>query len=227
MKAVTTWISDWRHALIALGFGALAVVAAIFVPEARWTKLGELLERIVEDPAGATVAVGVLAGAIATLRGAWVRRPPGGGTAVGLALLVVLATSTGCGASALSTHATIGTVAVASVEGSVPLIEAGCDVALTGCHGSAECLERVATQCRDARSAWSAARSSVLAYLAAIEVMSHADEGAVLPALGSLLRSMAHAYDAARVALAILHVELPPLPAAAVPILAALMGGAS
>lgn len=78
MKPAMRWISDWRHALTALGFAALAIVAAIFVPERRWEKLGELIERIAEDPAGAAVIVSVLAGAITTLRGAWLRQPPGG-----------------------------------------------------------------------------------------------------------------------------------------------------
>jgi hypothetical protein len=84
-----------KHALIAMGFAALAVVAAIFVPEARWEKLGVLLERIVEDPAGAAVAVSLIAGAITTLRGAWMRQPPP--PAIAFLMALSLASLTGCG----------------------------------------------------------------------------------------------------------------------------------
>lgn len=175
-----------------------------------------------EDRTETIMAIGMIGTAITAVLSPLLRK-----AAPAILATLFAAQAAGCGASMLSTHATIGTVAVASVEGSVPLIETGCDVSLTACHGSAECIDRVAQQCLDARAAWSAARSSVLAYLAAIEVMSHAEEGAALPALGSLLRSLSHTYEAARVALAVLHVELPPLPPAAVPILAALMGGST
>jgi hypothetical protein len=64
------------HVLAALGFAALAILAAIYIPEQRLEKLADLVGRIVEDPAGALAAVSLLGGAIATLRAAWLRQPP-------------------------------------------------------------------------------------------------------------------------------------------------------
>ena len=99
---VTRWISDWRHALIALGFGVLALCAAVFVPETRWEKLGLLVERIAEDPAGAAVIVSLLAGAVTTLRGAWMRTPP----PAALLLVALALTLPACGAQLTATQRT-------------------------------------------------------------------------------------------------------------------------
>lgn len=93
MKSAAQWLSDWKHGLLALGFGGLALLAAIFVPDSRWEKLGHLLAGIAANPAGALAFVSLVAGAVTTLRGAWMRVPPA------LVLLVALGVAaSGCGA---------------------------------------------------------------------------------------------------------------------------------
>lgn len=64
------------HLVAAVAFGALAVVALIFVPDERLAKLVTFAGRVIEDPAGALAALSLLAGAITTLRAAWLRQPP-------------------------------------------------------------------------------------------------------------------------------------------------------
>lgn len=138
-------------------------------------------------------------------------------------LLVALPLASGCGASALRTHATVGTVAAVAVASTAPLVAPACDVALTDCHGDAACVDRTGDACLAASRAHDAARAGVSAYLDAIEVAALADEGEVLPALATGLRGLASLWEAARVALAPLHVELPALP----PVVLTLLGGAS
>lgn len=234
------------HALVALGFAALAVVAAIFVPPAMVDKLGALLERIARDPAGATVIVSVVAGAVTTLRAAWVRRPPGDGpppappsdqdgpptrprrasrldalrVAIGLGLLLP-----GCGASALSTHASIAVGLEASLGVSRGLIAPACDVSLTACHGDQACLDGVAHDCRSAVAAWEVGHAAVLGYVEALQAASLADDGAVLDALAMVLATTARTWAATVSALATVGVTLPAIPDAAAPLLAAIGGG--
>lgn len=138
-------------------------------------------------------------------------------------LLVALPLASGCGASALRTHATVGTVAAVVVASTAPLVAPACDVALTDCQGDAACVDRAGDACLAASRAHDAARAGVSAYLDAIEVAALADEGEVLPALATGLRGLAALWEAARVALAPLHVELPPLP----PVVLTLLGGAA
>lgn len=141
-----------------------------------------------------------------------------------VALLVPLAIAVaGCGASALRTHATVGTVAAVTVASTAPLVAPACDAALTDCHGDAACIDRTGATCLAASRAHDAARAGVTAYLDAIEVAALADEGEVLPALATGLRGLAALWEAARVALAPLRVELPALP----PVVLTLLGGAS
>ena len=138
--------------------------------------------------------------------------------ALGLAL-----GSAGCGASALRTHASIGTVAAVTVASTAPLVAPACDAALTACHGDAACIDRTGETCLAASRAHDGVRAGVSAYLDAIEVAALADEGEVLPALATALRGLAALWEATRVALEPLHVDLPALPPAVV----ALLGGAS
>lgn len=138
--------------------------------------------------------------------------------ALGLAL-----GSSGCGASALRTHASIGTVAAVTVASTAPLVAPACDAALTACHGDAACIESTGERCLAASRAHDGVRAGVSAYLDAIEVAALADEGEVLPALATALRGLAALWEATRVALEPLHVELPALP----PVVLTLLGGAS
>lgn len=142
------------------------------------------------------------------------------------ALLAVSLCLTGCGASALRTHSTIATVARVGVVAAHPAIVRACESALATCTDDA-CLEHVAADCRTASAARDTAHEAVAAYIDAIEIAAHADEGAVLPALSSALDVVVHAYDAARIAIrAVTGYELPPLPPGAVEIALALIGGA-
>lgn len=231
MKTAITWISDWRHALTALGFAALAVVAAIFVPLSRWEKLGALIERIVEDPAGALAFVALVGGAITTLRGAWMRQPPPPPTAL-LLVALLLPALTGCGGGALRTHQTIATIARVSVVAAHPAIVSTCETLTSRCTDVA-CVERVTADCDAAGTARDVAHAAVRAYVDTIEIAARADEGQVAAALDLALQTVADAYDAARTTIARLTgYQLPELPPIAVTILRALAaqvvpGGAS
>lgn len=209
MKAAVTWISDWRHALIALAFGALAIVAAVFVPESRWEKLGLLVERIAEDPAGFVVLIGVIGGAITTLRGAWMRTPP----PAALVLLALLPFLGGCGASALRTHATIATVASVAVASAAPAVPAACDAALTSCDGAQPCVDETAERCRVAARATDGLVAAVRGYVDAVEVATYADEGQTLPALLAAWQGLVRLWPSVVAALGALGVTVPTLPA--------------
>lgn len=222
MKPAIRWISDWRHALTAMGFAALAIVAAIFVPERRWEKLGELIERIAEDPAGAAVIVSVIAGAVTTLRGAWMRQPPPAALVL-LAALACAAPLTGCGASALRTHATIGSVAAVTLGQAAPLVAPACDVALTQCRGEVACVTETAERCRVATGAVEGLVLVTRGYLDAIEVASLADEGEVMPALLTGLSRLVVRWAEVVALLGRFGVALPALPALA----SSLLGGGS
>lgn len=192
MGKAAEWISDWKHALIALGFGVLALLAAIFVPDERWTKLGTVLGRIVADPAGATVAVGMLAGAITTLRGAWLSgrtgrssTPPGGGAALMLALALGTATA-GCGASALQTSAVGVTVALRAEEAVTAAVIADLDARMTACpageaHGA--CVDHERASVADLTTALDALEIGIRAAGAAIATATEIDAGQPLPAI--------------------------------------------
>ena len=236
------------HALVALGFAALAVVAAIFVPPSMIDKLSSLVERIARDPAGATVIVSVIAGAVTTLRAAWVRRPPSDGpppappsdqdgqptrprrasrldalrVAIGLGLGLLLP---GCGASALQTHATIAVSMEAGLGVSRGLIAPACDVALTACHGDQACIDGAAHDCRSAVAAWEVTHAAVIGYVEALQAASLADEGAVLDALAMVLATTARTWSSLTTTLATVGVTLPSIPDAAAPLLAAIGGG--
>ena len=146
-------------------------------------------------------------------------------------LVMVVAVSlaigaSGCGASALRTHATIGAVAQVTMSTTRELVPAGCDAALTACHGDASCIDRTAGDCRIAATAYDSALAGVRAYLDAVQVAAMGDEGLVLPALLVGLAGLAHLWESTRAALAGVGVTLPALPPIALELLAG-AGGAS
>lgn len=94
MNKVMEFLKSWQHVVLILGCAGIALAAGILVPDERWAKLGTVIARIASDPAGATAFVSLVAGAIFTLRGAWMRVPPA------LVLLVAGLAVSGCGASA-------------------------------------------------------------------------------------------------------------------------------
>lgn len=132
----------------------------------------------------------------------------------------------GCGASALSTHATIAVSMEAGLGVSRGLIAPACDVSLTACHGDQACIDGVARDCRSAVAAWEVGHAAVLGYVEALQAASLADEGSVLDALAMVLATTARTWAATVAALATVGVTLPSIPDAAAPLLAAI-GGSS
>jgi hypothetical protein len=128
-----------------------------------------------------------------------------------LVLVAVLGAS-GCGASALRTHATIATVASIAVGGAAPLVAPACDAALTACHGEAQCISETAERCRVASRAMEGAVAGVRGYIDAVEVASLADEGEALPALLAGWQALARLWPTVAAALAAFGVTLPALP---------------
>ncbi len=139
-----------------------------------------------------------------------------------LALIVGLGAS-GCGASALSTHATIATVAAVTLGGAAPLVDPACDAALTACQREPTCLAETAGRCRAASAAVDGLALMTRGYLDAIEVASMADEGAAMPALMTGLSRLVVRWGEVAAYLLRFGVELPALPALA----SSLLGGAS
>lgn len=131
----------------------------------------------------------------------------------------------GCGASALSTHASIAVSMEAGLGVSRGLIAPACDVALTACHGDQACIDGTARDCRSAVAAWDVTHAAVIGYVEALQAASLADEGAVLDALAMVLATTARTWAATAAALATVGVALPSIPDAAAPLLAAIGGG--
>lgn len=203
---MTKWLTDWRHTITAVSLAIVALVAAIFVPDERWEKLGHVVERIVEDPAGATVFVGVVAGAIVTLRGAWKRTPPP--VAVLLGLLLASA-ATGCGASARVTR--LDTLAaVALVVGTAgDAVEVAAEVDARSCSTSPDvdtCLAPVRERWRPVDATLDSLRLALGAWLVTEQT---ADGAATWPTtlarLLALYRDLVGLLDG-------LGVDAPPLP---------------
>jgi hypothetical protein len=131
--------------------------------------------------------------------------------------------ASGCGASALRTHATIGTVAAVTLGGAAPLVAPACDAALTACQREPTCLAETAGRCRAASAAVDGLALVTRGYLDAIEIASMADEGAALPALMTGLSRLVVRWGEVAAYLLRFGVELPALPALA----SSLLGGAS
>lgn len=136
------------------------------------------------------------------------------------ALLAVLLA--GCGASALHTHATVATIASATMATTAPLVVAGCEARLEAC-ADPSCVEQAASECRAAHVAHETMTAVVRAYIDALRVAVMADEGDVLPALLTVLRSVVAGWSNLRAAVAPAGVTLPPLP----PLALTLTGGGS
>ncbi len=146
-------------------------------------------------------------------------------TPLGALLAVSLALgASGCGASALRTHATIATVASASLGAAAPLVAPSCDLALSSCAGAEQCIAETVDRCRIATAAAEGLIASTSLYIDAIDAAALADEGLVLPALLALAGALARGWAAAVAQLASVGVTLPGLP----PIVGELLvGGAS
>jgi hypothetical protein len=131
------------------------------------------------------------------------------------ALVLVAFLGSGCGASALRTHATIATVASIAIGGAAPLVAPTCDAALTACHGEAQCVSETAERCRVAGASVDGLALATRAYIDAIEVASMAEEGETLPALMTGLSRLVVRWGEVVALLGRFGVELPALPAMA------------
>lgn len=140
-----------------------------------------------------------------------------------VALVLVAFLGTGCGASALRTHATIGSVAAVALGQAAPLVAPACDVALAGCHGEVACVTETAERCRVASGAVEGLVVVTRGYLDAIEVASLADEGEVMPALLTGLSRLVVRWAEVVALLGRFGVALPALPDVA----ATMIGGGS
>jgi hypothetical protein len=172
------------------------------------------------DELAATALGGALAYAVPASRGVHGKIPIqiiALGVGIGAGALM----GTGCGGSALRTHATIATIAAGTLASTAPLVAPACDAALSGCDGAAACIDSTAERCRVAAVAAEGALVATRGYIDAIDVASLADEGLVLPALLSLASALAARWAEVVAALAGVGVALPPLD------LGALLGGAS
>jgi hypothetical protein len=95
---------------------------------------------------------------------------------------------------------------------------------MSECHDDG-CLEDVRHDCEAAAIARDTAHAAVRAYVDAIEVAAHADEGRVAEALDASLSGLARVYDETRRAvLALTGYALPELPPEALAIVRALVG---
>lgn len=126
--------------------------------------------------------------------------------------LLALLSFSGCGSSALRTHATIGTVAAVSLQASHGALVTSCTTLRDACADDA-CVARVRSDCTTAADAQDAAVAVVRAYLDAIEVASLADEGRVASALFAALDAAVNAWESLGRALGAVGYTLPALPA--------------
>jgi hypothetical protein len=139
---------------------------------------------------------------------------------VALAMLPMLLLA--CSPSALQSHATVAVVASVTMQTIAPVVTAGCAAVLDACHADDACLERAHRDCRTAGAAYESALATTRVYMDAVDVAASADESSVLPALTSLLSSLTLRWNEYRAAFAVVGVSLPPLPPAALELVARL-----
>lgn len=180
---------EWQTVVVLVAFVAAAVVVWVVSPDHR----GDIL-----------AALAVIGPALLALMRPMLRGPA-------LALIVGLGAS-GCGASALRTHATIATVASVAVASAAPAVPVACEASLTACHGEAPCVTETAERCKVAASAADGLVAAVRGYVDAVEVASYADEGSVLPALLAAWSGLVRLWPTVVAVLAAIGVTVPALP---------------
>jgi len=137
---------------------------------------------------------------------------------LGLALI-----ASGCGASALHTHARVGIFASVSLQASHGALVSTCTTLRDACMSEPGCLAERRASCEVAAHAQDGARDAVDVYLGAIELAQAAGGDGLGTILGQALTLTRSAYEGLARALAALGVPLPAIPAE----LLALLGGAS
>lgn len=137
---------------------------------------------------------------------------------LGLAFLVTMCG--GCGASAVGAHARAATVSAVALQGASAAVRESASVdAASSCPGSMTdvdhdaCLDRIAAHWAPADVAISAARTSLSLWIDAIDIASHAEDGADLwEPLSTALANVVLEYQRLAAALRAFEVNVPPLP---------------
>lgn len=133
-------------------------------------------------------------------------------------LLVALPLASGCGASALRTHARVAVVASSALAVSHATLVETCTALRDSCVGDAACIAPHRERCEAAAVAQDGARDAVDAYIGALEVAHLAGDGAdVLGALMLALEVARRAWEGATRAFSALDIQLPTLPAGGTP----------
>lgn len=213
MKAIGQWLSQSQHTLLVLGLAALAVIAGVEVPDSRWTKLGQVVEHVASDPAGAIMLASTIGGILAAFRAAWQRDPnrpsappssrSGGFAAVDVLYLVVglagfamaVLSLHGCGASALQQSAVGVTVALRAEEAVTAAVTADVERRMAECPPATSsdsdaavaahnaCVDGVRASVEDLATALSSLELAIRATGAAIATATEIDAGQPLPAV--------------------------------------------
>lgn len=199
---------DWPQVALVLGLATLATLLALYGPE-------ELRAPLV----GALVALaGALRGFVRAEAPADHGTGPGPGALVALLALGLAVGSSGCGASALRTHARVAVVASSALAVSHATLVETCTALRDSCAGDAACIAPHRERCEAAATAQDGARDAVDTYIGALEVAHLAGDGAdVLGALMLALDVARRAWEGATRAFAALNIPLPALPVGGAP----------
>lgn len=216
---------EWPTAAVLVALIAAIVAVWVTGPEHR----GDILAGL-GVCGGAVLAImrALISTGVAPSEPAQTPRPPRSSSrhtiAPRVALVLGSVVVVGCAPSALRTHSTIATIARVSVVAAHPAIVSACEARMSECHDDG-CLEDVRHDCEAAAIARDTAHAAVRAYVDAIEVAAHADEGRVEDALDASLAGLARVYEETRrVVLALTGYALPELPPEALAIVRALVG---
>lgn len=129
-------------------------------------------------------------------------------------LAVVLAGAlSGCGPSALATHARVYAFAAVTLEQSHTTLVASCRAARDACAGDAQCLADAREACEVAAVAQDGTRDAVEVYEGVIRAASVAESGDVMGSVVQALALAAQAWASLGARLAAIGITLPALPA--------------
>lgn len=138
--------------------------------------------------------------------------PPPSAALLVIALPFALSTS-GCGPSALATHARVYAFAAVTLETTHASLVASCQAAHDACAGDAQCLSDAREACEVAAVAQDSTRDAVELYEGVIRAASVAESGDVMGSVMQALALAAQAWASLGARLAAIGITLPALPA--------------